>query len=77
MHLACARNVTLHMHTPSTVAGIDYSYSVVFRITHLLPNSPRTGLGMRLPPGSGNEATNSTGMGLGMRPPTVLEWVWE
>ena len=65
------------MHTPSIVAGIDYSYSVVFRITNQLPNSTRTGLGMRLPPGSGNEAINSTGMGLGMRLPTVLEWVWE
>ena len=63
MHLVCVRLVTLRMHTPSIVAGIDHSYSVVFRITHQLPNSTRTGLGMMLPPGSGNEATNSTGMG--------------
>ena len=91
MHLACATLVTLRMHTPSMVAGIDHSYSVVFRITHQLPNSTRTGQGMRPPPvlewvwewghhqywnGSGNEATISTGMGLGMRLPPV-EWVWE
>ena len=74
MHPVCVRLVTLRMHTPSIVAGIELQCCVQ---DHPPATRTRTGLGMRLPPGSGNEAITSTEMGLGMRLPPVLEWVWE